>query len=199
MASADFLSLLRLFVVKDFFDAGLCARLREEARCGATKPARVHDGEASEIDERFRRTRRVLVSDLTAAFVEDRLMAIQPEIEKHFNLPLSGCQKPQFLIYREGDFFARHDDGGESGDPKIRERRVSVVIFLNGESDELREDCYGGGALKFYGLLDDPRARHLGIPLAGETGLLIAFRSDLHHEVRPVTHGERHTIVSWFR
>jgi SM-20-related protein len=32
----------------------------------------------------------------------------------------------------------------------------------------------------------------------GEPGLLVAFRSDTVHEVLPVTHGERFTVVSWF-
>jgi SM-20-related protein len=31
-----------------------------------------------------------------------------------------------------------------------------------------------------------------------EAGLLIAFRSEMLHEVEPVTSGERVTIVSWY-
>jgi SM-20-related protein len=34
--------------------------------------------------------------------------------------------------------------------------------------------------------------------LIGEPGLLVAFRSDVLHEVEAVTHGERYSIVSWF-
>jgi hypothetical protein len=55
---------------------------------------------------------------------------------------------------------------------------VSVVSFLNGEAEAPGGDGYCGGALTFYGLLRDPRANQLGFPLAGEAGLLIAFRSD---------------------
>jgi SM-20-related protein len=32
----------------------------------------------------------------------------------------------------------------------------------------------------------------------GETGALIAFPSEMLHEVTPITRGERFTIVSWF-
>jgi SM-20-related protein len=30
-------------------------------------------------------------------------------------------------------------------------------------------------------------------------GTLVAYRAETTHEVTPVTHGERFTIVSWFR
>jgi predicted 2-oxoglutarate/Fe(II)-dependent dioxygenase YbiX len=30
-------------------------------------------------------------------------------------------------------------------------------------------------------------------------GSLVAFRSETTHEVIPVTHGERFTVVSWYR
>ncbi|MCA1578026.1 MAG: 2OG-Fe(II) oxygenase [Acidobacteria bacterium] len=33
----------------------------------------------------------------------------------------------------------------------------------------------------------------------GERGTLIAFRAETTHEVTPVTHGERYSMVSWFR
>jgi SM-20-related protein len=47
-------------------------------------------------------------------------------------------------------------------------------------------------------LVRDPRWQSVGFGVEGEEGLLIAFRSDLLHEVTPVTHGERYTLVSWF-
>jgi SM-20-related protein len=46
--------------------------------------------------------------------------------------------------------------------------------------------------------MDDERARSVGFPLIGEAGLLLAFRPNLVHEVTPVTHGERCTVVTWF-
>jgi hypothetical protein len=35
-------------------------------------------------------------------------------------------------------------------------------------------------------------------PLIAEPGLLIAFPSDKWHEVKPVSHGRRFTVVTWF-
>jgi SM-20-related protein len=57
---------------------------------------------------------------------------------------------------------------------------------------------YGGGALTFYDLFDDPTGRSLGFPLQAEEGLLIAFRAEVPHSIAPVTHGDRYTIASWY-
>jgi predicted 2-oxoglutarate/Fe(II)-dependent dioxygenase YbiX len=37
------------------------------------------------------------------------------------------------------------------------------------------------------------------VDLCGEEGLLVAFRAETLHEVRPVTHGVRFSVVTWFR
>ncbi len=46
--------------------------------------------------------------------------------------------------------------------------------------------------------MEGPQWDKCGFALEAEPGLLIAFRSDTSHEVRPVTFGERFTIVTWF-
>jgi SM-20-related protein len=73
-----------------------------------------------------------------------------------------------------------------------------VVIFLNGTSAEPRDDTYGGGALTFYELFDDPVGRKIGFPLEADEGLLVAFRANLLHSVTPITHGDRYTITGWY-
>jgi predicted 2-oxoglutarate/Fe(II)-dependent dioxygenase YbiX len=75
---------------------------------------------------------------------------------------------------------------------------VSVVVFLNAQATHPVEETFEGGALAFYGLMKAPGMEHAGIPLEPEAGLLVAFRSDVMHEVSPVTRGERYTLVSWF-
>jgi predicted 2-oxoglutarate/Fe(II)-dependent dioxygenase YbiX len=37
------------------------------------------------------------------------------------------------------------------------------------------------------------------VPLAPAPGTLVAFPSETTHEVTPITHGERLSIVSWYR
>lgn len=73
-------------------------------------------------------------------------------------------------------------------------RRVSVSIFLNSCSEQPGPDSYGGGALVFSDWRKGVSRR-----IAGEAGTLFAFRSELTHEVVSVTHGERYSIVSWYR
>src|SRR5205085_9991991 len=70
-------------------------------------------------------------------------------------------------------------------------RRVSIVIFLNAGD-------YEGGALTFYGLVDDPSWKTFGFALEATPGLLVAFPSHVRHEVTPVTAGDRYTVVDWF-
>ena len=86
---------------------------------------------------------------------------------------------------------------GISGETSIELKTMAVsipdctVLFLN--------DDYTGGALTLYGLVDDPKWRDYGFAVAPAPGLLVAFPSDMLHEVTPVIAGERCTVANWFR
>jgi SM-20-related protein len=201
MPDASFFTRFHLFAVPDFFDAGLCATLTAEMCSANRTPATVRQqGSEYTVDPGIRSAKWVNVSPATVSLTESRLLGLQPQLERHFDLPLAGCQEPQFLAYKPGDFYRRHRDSNERADasPIAQARRVSVVIFLNSESGHPEEGRYGGGSLTFYGLLDRPGGPAIGLPLTAQAGLLIAFRSSLLHEVTPVSHGERYTIVSWY-
>jgi len=203
MPHAEFFTRFGLFAVKGFLDPGLCRSLLEEARLASGTPATVgtERGGTYVVDESVRKTKWANVSAETVSLVAGRLLTLKPELDRYFNVTLTDCQVPQFLVYRQGDFFQAHRDSRHDPEAaeRSKERQVATVIFLNEEAEEPGPDWYGGGSLTFYGLMGDPRTEGLGFPLVGETGLLIAFRPDLLHEVTPVTHGERHTVVSWFR
>jgi SM-20-related protein len=201
MPDVQLFSRLGLFVHEDALGDELRVSLRAEVCAAAQGRVRVvKTGESETLDEDTRRTRRADMSAATLALVEARLLAIKPAIERHFDLPLHGCQPPQFLIYGAGDHFGPHCDSDDdcSKPAYVKERRISVVIFLNGGTCSPPDETYEGGALVLYGLVGGSAGRAYGIPLAGEPGLLVAFRSDLLHEVTPVTRGERYTIVSWY-
>ena len=201
MSNADFFTRLGLFVVKDFLNPELCARFRHEARLADGTQATVTLTGSEVVDESVRRTKLVKVSAATIASLEARLLALKPKLESHFNVALAGCQKPQFLVYKEGDFFQPHQDNSSelTSSRYLQERQMSMVIFLNRQVEVPEPDAYCGGSLALYGVIDDdPRWQTWGFPLVSQTGLLIAFRSDVLHEVKPVTYGERYTIVSWF-
>jgi SM-20-related protein len=126
------------------------------------------------------------------------LLDRREEIGSHFGLELSSCEEPQFLRYRVGDFFVAHQDGntGMMQSEREQRRKISVVIFMNQQSEAPQAGCYNGGDLVFS---EWRRRRNRGqFHLAGETGMLVAFPSETTHEVIPVTHGERYSIASWY-
>jgi predicted 2-oxoglutarate/Fe(II)-dependent dioxygenase YbiX len=190
----NILSKFGIFVVEDFLDAGLCADLRTAASVTAMDQAAVYTKGVIRVDETVRRTKSARIAEPAVSELKARLLDLKPALEAHFNLTLKGCDDPHLLIYREGDFFNPHRDNNR--DPK--QRRVSIVVFLNRESKEIASDCYGGGSLVFYELMDDPRCKDIGFPVAGKEGLLVAFAADRIHGVLPVTYGERLTLVTWF-
>jgi SM-20-related protein len=201
MPTADFFTRLGLFAEPAFLDAELCRRIRDEMTSASRAPATVREaGDAYGVDEDTRSTKLAHVARETASLVEERLLAVKPSLEGHFDVELQGVQKLGFLIYGEGDYFQRHVDRGAHEDDAdfSKARRVSAVIFLNGGSPEPAPGAFGGGALTFYGLLGNGQGSGVGLPLTPEPGLLIAFASDVIHEVTPVTHGERYTVVTWF-
>jgi predicted 2-oxoglutarate/Fe(II)-dependent dioxygenase YbiX len=198
---AEFFTRFGLLAERDFLSPTECAVLRDEMRAAEGAAATVADGEEGEaVDETYRRTKQMTVPTSTAEAISVKLLGILPALATHFDRKLVGIQPPQFLLYREGDFFRAHPDN--STDPNrpefVRQRSVSAVVFLNGNTPG-EPDGYSGGTLVFHNLMDDTAAgESVGLPLLGEAGLLIAFPSELVHAVSPVTSGERYTLVSWF-
>jgi predicted 2-oxoglutarate/Fe(II)-dependent dioxygenase YbiX len=185
-----------LHLVKGFFDPETCRNLITEMRCSPVGPAVTYgQGELGSINERVRKVSRVRPSPDTIGFVSQRLEQYRGQVENHFGISLNSFEEPQFLCYRVGDFFVAHQDGntGLLMLDTDRSRRVSVTIFLNRQSEAPAADAYCGGTLVF----SDWRAGR-EFHLSGEAGTLAAFRSEITHEVVPVTHGERYAIVSWY-
>jgi SM-20-related protein len=190
-----------LLGVPDFLDADVCERLRREITGATTSSVTVgEEGGTFSVDETYRRTRRAQVSSGAASLVSERLLALRDDVSERFGADVSSVQDPQFLVYREGDFFRMHRDRDPADDAAgfSAERRVSAVVFLNGESADPEPGTHGGGALTLYGLIDDGSGGMIGLPVTAETGSLMAFPSDMAHEVKPVTRGERYSVVSWF-
>jgi len=199
--NADFFTHFGIFVRRGFLGGEMCRALVADAARAASRPATVRDGGRQTVDERYRSTRIANVSEASVASVRAEVLALKPVLERHFQLPTTGCRTPEFLVYRAGDFFAPHADSvavGGASDVVVTDRRISVVVFLNGESRSAGDDGYTGGTLDFYGLVGDPRTRNRPFSLTGEPGLLVAFRPETLHGVAPVVDGERFTVVTWF-
>ena len=195
MAEAVPATHFNLFLLQDFLDAESCAQLKAELAEARTTQAPVYiQGTEGTIHETVRKTTSLHPARETFDRVHRLLLEHTSALSQHFGETLTECEPPQFLRYEKGDFFVRHQDGNSRQDEydHLRVRRISIVVFLNGFSEEPQANCYSGGVLNFY-----DQTKEYG--LAGETGLLVAFTSDTFHEVIPVTSGERFTIITWFK
>lgn len=185
-----------LHLARSFFDVETCRELVGELHHSSSSPALTYAKDnLGSVDERVRKVARLMPSPETVEYVRRRLTAYREKIEEFFKLSLSGCEDPQFLCYRVGDFFVAHQDGN-TGLIRLdtdRSRRISLSIFLNHQSERPRPNAYCGGSLVFSDWRSGAECRP-----ACEAGTLVAFRSELTHEVIPVTHGERYSIVSWY-
>jgi predicted 2-oxoglutarate/Fe(II)-dependent dioxygenase YbiX len=173
----------------DRSDIDVLVRLASE---GLPHPVKVFD-ELPQAEIDFEKRSAWTVSlDEAHGQVNDRFDALQPHLERHFGQVLRGHEGPALLMYPPGGFYESHvdSDAAATSHPDVRSRRISVVAFINSN--------YSGGALTFYGLVDDAAWRQYGFALDPEPGTLVAFPSDLRHEVTPVTAGHRYTLVDWF-
>jgi predicted 2-oxoglutarate/Fe(II)-dependent dioxygenase YbiX len=202
MPDAEFFARWGLFVRRRFLPQAVCEQLVDDMRRARQEPARVYRRTIETADPRARKTASAEVGADASASIERALEQIRPELARHFHVDLRGCQPLDFLVYRTGDFFEAHADGGAAasgGTPHVSARRVSAVLFLNDASPRVPAPAgqFSGGALTFQ-LMDDPRASHAGFPLDAEAGLLVAFPAELVHEVTAVTSGERFTVVAFY-
>jgi len=197
MPPAVFFRSLGLYVHENFFDQPACRDICARIAAAECEKATIEKETGKLLDEKVR---KVLVADVEKSLssrVSDALERLKPALEAHFDLPLARADCPVFLRYGEGAFYAPHLDS--SSLTSIRDRRISLVIFLNGQSSQPAPGCYAGGSLTFYGLLQGAAWEKCPLALEPEPGLLLAFRSETLHEVTAVTFGQRFTIASWFR
>jgi SM-20-related protein len=200
MSTVDPAARFGLFVLKDFFDQCTCQQIVTEMRSGPGDPATVYgQGSSDSMNERVRKVVRHRPSLETVELVRRKLFECKRVVEQHFEVSLLDCEEPQFLRYRVGDFFVAHQDGN-TGMLRLdtENRRVSVVIFLSQQSEIPEDGDYCGGTLTFHDWRPGP-GREDDLLLSGETGTLVAFRSETTHEVTTVTHGERFSIACWYR
>lgn len=198
----NFFTKAGLFLRENFFSPELYTEILAEARSNVKERAKVSRSSITLLDYGFRKTNRVCLPESTIALIESQVLSLQATLESWFNIKLRGCQPPQVLSYEVGDFFGIHvDNAGRNPNPAecLKQRLISVVIFLNNQVKEPQADSYMGGALTFYKLIQgDPRWDNIGFPVIGKANSLVAFPSGYLHEVKPVTYGERYTIVTWF-
>jgi SM-20-related protein len=188
-----------LLLLEDFLDPPTRDAVLTDARAAAGAAATVHGQGQTQVATRVRHATQLAVSDATRRLVDQRLSELKPALMERFGVTLSAHEPPQFLRYETGGFFVAHQDGNT---PLTRDRtldrRISIVIFLNAQTPEAEPEPggYTGGELVFHAPYPDIGTRQA---VAGAAGSLLAFRSEMTHEVMMVTGGERYTIATWFR
>src|SRR6201988_1223486 len=183
-----------LFTVKQFLEPSTCREIVAEISAAHGDAATVYGRTTSgSVDQSVRQTLRIRPSVTTVESIVRRLLALKDQVEQHFAVALSECEEPQFLRYREGDFFVAHQDGN-TGMTRLEteQRLISTVIFLGLESESPGAGDYCGGSLVFSNLRERFR-------VSADPGTLVAFRSETTHEITPVMKGERYSIASWYR
>lgn len=189
-----------LLLITNFLDEATCLNVIAAVDVSNAKAATIHGyRDSAYVYDRIRKATRLELPPAITEPVTKRLLEHKRTIEQHFSISLHACENPQFLRYDVGDFFVAHQDGntGLLQLTSDAERKVSVVIFLNGQSQEACSGTYSGGSLKFSDYSAKPPYDAFELPVY--SGMLVAFRSELTHEVTPVTRGHRYSIVSWYR
>ena len=123
-----------------------------------------------------------IINDDLKQYFFDSLQEIN--IAAKWYLNITSISDIQYGVYNVGDYYNWHIDQGlqyNEGDV----RKLSMTCFLNedyegGEFDI--EDRYYG---KYKSFKEKP-------------GSIIFFPSDAWHRVRPVTSGQRRSLVAWF-
>ena len=184
------------FLLEEFLDPPTRDAVLTDARAVAGAAATVHGHGRTEAVTRVRHATQLAVSDVTRRLVDRRLSDLTPALTERFGIALSAHEPLQFLRYETGGFFVAHQDGNTPlTRDRTRDRRISIVIFLNAQTPANLSCGYTGGELVFHAPYPDV---HLRQAIVGEAGSLLAFRSETTHEVTTVTGGERYTIATWF-
>jgi len=89
----------------------------------------------------------------------------------------------QFTHYLKGGFYDWHMDNDVLGKNQPPVRKISMTLLLSDPS------TFEGGELEFM---------HKGKSAKLKQGQAIFFASWLQHRVKPVTQGERKSLVMWF-
>lgn len=145
-------------------------------------------------DEAVRRAWEIELTDDLHDDLVERIRALHGKLEAFFATPLEPCSAVAALRYPPGAYYRTHRDVAAQPDPdQLHRRAVSVVVFLNSGAPVPRA-AFSGGALRLHAGEDARGSWRDVVPIAGT---LIAFRSDVLHEVLPVATGTRLTVVTW--
>ena len=166
---------------------------------------------------------RTYVRDSNVTFLDHKELydLIWPLINKGnydagWNFDVDYMESLQFTVYKPGQFYGWHSDGGSDKWSTYKKyipgvsikkenelnqyvepagligkvRKISATINLNLPGD------YDGGNLKFD-MGDHTTEKYLEVTEIRPQGSIVIFPSFLKHQVTPVTRGTRYSLVAW--
>jgi Rps23 Pro-64 3,4-dihydroxylase Tpa1-like proline 4-hydroxylase len=155
-------------------------------------------------DPSYRRSRVLFELEEYGTLIQDRLLALLPDVLRTFNreaFPISHIDV-QITASNDGDFFKVHQDNSFVEPLDVSLRELSFVHYFNSEPR-----AFSGGQLRFYELEDGEVQSSVETAtrtITPRQNTLVFFPSSHNHEVLPVrcpTRKFRHsrfTVNGWF-
>lgn len=199
---------LEVFVKKDFLT-------KKELR-GLIKYVLTHEADFTEStvipdgtpeganDPSYRKSRVLYELGEYGVFIQDRLLALLPNVLRTFNreaFPISHIDV-QITASNDGDFFKVHQDNSFVEPLDVSLRELSFVHYFNSEPK-----AFTGGQLRFYESEDGEVESSVETPtrtITPRQNTLVFFPSSHNHEVLPVKcpsrkfKDSRFTVNGWF-
>ena len=152
---------------------------KETASVGMGKPG----GGGVDTKKRITTISWIPFKDMPEMYRDIEKMMLQAN-NNHFGFEGMQLTEPgQFTHYLTGGFYEWHMDNDVVGKHQPPVRKISMTLLLSDPS------TFEGGELEF---MDDKKSVKL------KQGQAIFFASWLRHRVKPVTSGERTSLVMWF-
>lgn len=170
----------RVFHIPGFLKPEECQRIANSVTAYSPAVAEV-GGTQQGVKETVRKSDVwVVYPDASSDWLYNRLETALSQLNQRYGFDLLGFYEgAQVARYRPGGHYDWHMDVGEG---VFAARKLSLSVQLS------PPESYQGGELEFQ-VMDGQESR--------DQGTLIAFPSFLTHRVRPVTEGERFSLVTW--
>jgi len=153
------------------------------------------------VDAQFRRSATLCDLEEIWELFDPHLRRLLPHVRGELDIPWFplGRIECQLTVHRQGDFFGRHNDDGDS---VVADRRVTCVYYFHGQPKR-----FSGGELKIYeravrGGRVEAGPRH--VTVEPEDNSAVFFASSSPHEVCPVVQesadfgDSRFSLTVWF-
>lgn len=175
----------------------VCAKTIAAMNRVARVPGAVLRHGAEHLDSGMRACAEHCLPHEESTYVVDAMRTVAGQALSARNLGRARFDGPKFCSYPKDGCFRGHPDRSlDMDDPvAVRTRVISLVCLLNDTNSLGDLPVFDGGALVLHVPKPDGTVAPVNVPLSA--GSVVAFSSDLFHEVRPVRSGVRFSAVAW--